>query len=107
MKRMWRLPLMLCGLGVAVLFLSAAQADALVATPPAVQLVVKGVGLAILGIAAEFLRRLYTRVMAALDMLPNIASALWGTPSPEGKRTGGLVSDVHEIKQALEEMREA
>lgn len=91
---------------LAILLLSA-QSSALSTFQPNVELVVKGVGLAVLGVAAEFFRRLYVKINAALEMLPNIVAALWGTPDPEGKRKGGLVRQAERIEADLQDVKEA
>lgn len=102
---MQRRVVILGGAITAIALLSAAQVTP--AAPQNVELVVKGVGLTVLAIAGEFCRRLYLKINAALDMLPNIAAALWGTPSPEGKRSGGLVAQAERIEEELQEVKDA
>ena len=102
---MGRAVLITGGALLAILILSGASAQ-VAALPQNIELVVKGAGAAILLVAVEFIRRLYLKVNAALDMLPNIVAALWGTPNPEGKRTGGLVAQAARIEEDLQDVKD-
>ena len=103
---MGRAVLITGGALLAIFVLSGASVQAAAALPQNIELVVKGAGVAVLAVAVEFCRRLYLKVNAALEMLPNIVAALWGTPNPEGKRTGGLVAQAARIEEDLQDVKD-
>ena len=95
--------LVVCGAGAAVLLLSAQAAAS--AFPVRVETVALGAVGLVIWWAGDQARKLLRKVEAIVDRFPRVEAALWGTPDPEGNRSGGLVDDVAEVKESLREMQ--